>query len=121
MSPLQNALTQLKKAAELVKLDAAVLDLLKKPKRILQFSLPVKMDNGEYKSFETIRVQFNNARGPYKGGIRFHPDVVEDEVKSLALLMSLKNSLAGLPYGGAKGGVAIDPKGKTPQELERPQ
>lgn len=69
--------------------------------------------------YQAWRIRHNEALGPGKGGIRFHPDVVEDEVKSLALLMSLKNSLAGLPYGGAKGGVAIDPKGKTPQELEK--
>lgn len=71
------------------------------------------------KKYQAWRIRHNEALGPGKGGIRFHPDVTEDEVKSLALLMSLKNSLAGLPYGGAKGGVAIDVKGKTPQELEK--
>jgi len=69
--------------------------------------------------YQAWRILHNESLGPGKGGIRFHPDVVEDEVKSLALLMSLKNSLAGLPYGGAKGGVAIDVKNKTPQEIEK--
>jgi len=69
--------------------------------------------------YQAWRIRHNESLGPGKGGIRFHPDVVEDEVKSLALLMSLKNSLAGLPYGGAKGGVAIDVKSKTPQEIEK--
>ncbi|MFA5130394.1 MAG: Glu/Leu/Phe/Val dehydrogenase [Patescibacteria group bacterium] len=75
--------------------------------------------NVDGQTYPAWRIKHNVALGPGKGGIRFHPDVVEDEVKSLALLMSLKNSLAGLPYGGAKGGVAIDPKNKTPQELEQ--
>ncbi len=69
--------------------------------------------------YQAWRIRHNEALGPGKGGIRFHPDVVEDEVKSLALLMSLKNSLAGLPYGGAKGGVAFDPKSKSPEEIEK--
>ncbi len=76
----------------------------------------LEVDGNKY---EAWRILHNRALGPGKGGIRFHPDVVEDEVKSLALLMSLKNSLAGLPYGGAKGGVAFNPKDKTPEQLER--
>ncbi|MFA6447324.1 MAG: Glu/Leu/Phe/Val dehydrogenase dimerization domain-containing protein, partial [Patescibacteria group bacterium] len=76
----------------------------------------LEVDGNKY---EAWRILHNRALGPGKGGIRFHPDVVEDEVKSLALLMSLKNSLVGLPYGGAKGGVAFNPKDKTPEQLER--
>jgi len=119
MSPLQNALTQLKKAADLVKLDAAVLDLLKKPKRILQFFLPVKMDSGETKVFDGYRVQWNDARGPFKGGIRFHPKTDLNEVEALSFWMTIKCAAVGIPYGGGKGGVTVDPKKLSKTELER--
>lgn len=119
MSPLQNALAQLKKAAELTKLDPAVLEILKKPKRILQFSIPVKMDNGETKFFDGFRVQWNNARGPFKGGIRFHPKTDLNEVLALAFWMTIKCAAVGIPYGGAKGGVTVDPKKLSEKELER--
>jgi glutamate dehydrogenase/leucine dehydrogenase len=119
MSPLQNALTQLKKAAELVKLDSAVFEILKKPKRILQFSIPVKMDRGEIKIFEGYRVQWNDARGPFKGGIRFHPKANLNEVEALAFWMTIKCAAVGIPFGGAKGGITVDPKKLSQGELER--
>ena len=119
MSPLQNALTQLKKAAELIKLDTAVLEILKKPKRILQFSIPVKMDDGATKIFDGYRVQWNDARGPFKGGIRFHPKTDLNEVEALSFWMTIKCAAVGIPYGGGKGGVTVDPKKLSKAELER--
>jgi len=119
MSPLQNALTQLKKAAELVKLDSAVLEILKKPKRVLQFSIPIQMDDGSIKVFDGYRVQWNDSRGPFKGGIRFHPKTDLNEVKALAFWMTIKCAAVGIPFGGAKGGVTVDPKKLSEKELER--
>jgi len=119
MSPLQNALTQLKKAADLIKLDSSVFEILKKPKRILQVSVPVKLDSGETKVFDGYRVQWNDARGPFKGGIRFHPKVNLNEVEALAFWMTIKCAAVGIPYGGAKGGVIVDPKKLGERELER--
>ena len=119
MSPLQNALTQLKKAADLIKLDAAVLEILKKPKRILQFSIPVKMDSGATKIFDGYRVQWNDARGPFKGGIRFHSKTDLNEVEALSFWMTIKCAAVGIPYGGGKGGVTVDPKKLSRNELER--
>jgi glutamate dehydrogenase/leucine dehydrogenase len=119
MSPLESALNQLKKAAELIDLDKNVLELLKKPKRILQFSIPIKMDNGEMKIFDGYRVQWNNARGPFKGGIRFHPQTDLNEVEALSFWMTIKCAAVGIPYGGAKGGVTVDSKALSQSELER--
>jgi len=119
MSPLESALNQLKKAAELIKLDANVLEILKRPHRILQFSIPVRMDNGTMKIFDGYRVQWNNARGPYKGGIRFHPKADLNEVEALSFWMTIKCAAVGIPYGGAKGGVTVDPKVLSQGELER--
>lgn len=93
--------------------------LLKKPKRVISFTVPVKMDSGEVNTFNAYRVQYNDALGPTKGGLRFHPEVHLEEVKNLAFLMALKCSLAGIPFGGAKGGVEIDPKKLSHAELER--
>ncbi|ABO09023.1 Glu/Leu/Phe/Val family dehydrogenase [Pyrobaculum calidifontis] len=92
--------------------------LLSRPKRIIQVSIPVKMDNGSYEVFEGYRVQHNDALGPFKGGIRFHPEVTLADDIALAMLMTLKNSLAGLPYGGAKGAVRVDPRRLSRRELE---
>jgi glutamate dehydrogenase/leucine dehydrogenase len=119
MSPLQNALTQLKKAAELIKLDSAVLNLLKKPKKIHEFSIPIKMDNGETKVFGGYRVQWNDARGPFKGGIRFHPKTDLNEVEALSFWMTIKCAAVSIPFGGGKGGVTVDPKKLSVKELER--
>ena len=93
--------------------------VLEEPKRIVEVSFPVRMDDGKIKMFKGYRVLFNDARGPGKGGIRFHPNVSLDEVKALSAWMTFKNSLADLPYGGAKGGVIVDVKKLSENELER--
>jgi glutamate dehydrogenase/leucine dehydrogenase len=92
---------------------------LKQPKKVIKVYIPVGMDSGEIKYFEGYRVQYNNILGPTKGGVRFHPEVNEEEVKSLALLMTLKTSLVKIPYGGAKGGVVVDVKKLSKRELEK--
>lgn len=102
-----------------MKLEASVLEILQKPKRILEFSIPVKMDDGTLKVFEGYRAQYNDARGPFKGGIRFHPETDLSEVKALAFWMTIKCATVGIPMGGAKGGVTVDPKKLSLAELER--
>jgi len=92
---------------------------LKQPKKLLKKRLNVKLDSGKTKSFVAFRSQHNDARGPYKGGIRFHPEVSEDEVKALSVWMTIKNAVVGVPYGGGKGGVIVDPKALSKTELER--
>ncbi len=114
-----NCYNQVDKVANLLKLGQAELDILTIPKRILTFSFPVKLDSGEVRYFTGYRVQFNDARGPTKGGIRFHPEVNLEEIKSLAFLMTLKCAVVNLPFGGAKGGIMIDPKRFSREELER--
>jgi len=99
-------------------LSVEMLTRLNTPDRVLEFELPVRMDDGTEKKFFGWRVQHNNALGPYKGGIRFHPDSNLDEVKALASLMTWKTSLMGLPFGGAKGAVAVDPRSLSIRELE---
>lgn len=110
---------QIDKVAKLLKLGQAELDILTIPKRILTFSYPVKLDSGGIRYFTGYRVQFNDARGPTKGGIRFHPEVNLEEIKTLAFLMTLKCAVVNLPYGGAKGGVMINPSKFSEAELER--
>ncbi|MBI2558770.1 Glu/Leu/Phe/Val dehydrogenase [Candidatus Woesearchaeota archaeon] len=110
---------QIDKVANILKLGQAELDVLTIPKRILTFSYPVRLDSGDLRYFTGYRVQFNDARGPTKGGIRFHPEVNLEEIKTLAFLMTLKCAVVNLPYGGAKGGVTIDPKRFSDYELER--
>ena len=110
---------QVDKVAKLLSLGQAELDILTIPKRIITFSFPVRLDSGDIKYFTGYRVQFNDARGPTKGGIRFHPEVNLEEIKTLAFLMTLKCAVVDLPYGGAKGGVMIEPKRFSEQELER--
>jgi glutamate dehydrogenase/leucine dehydrogenase len=118
-SPFDNALEQLKIAAEYLKLDDGIHQILSQPARILTVALPVRMDNGRTKVFTGYRVQYNDARGPSKGGIRYHPDVNLEEVKALAAWMTWKCSVADIPFGGAKGGVICDPKHMSQGELER--
>ena len=118
MNTLKNAIEQLTRAAEVIKLDPRVLEKLSQPNEIFQFKIPVTMDNGEKREFDAYRVQWNNARGPYKGGIRFHPQADLDEVKALALWMTMKCATVGIPLGGGKGGVAVDPKKLSLKELE---
>ncbi len=106
-------------AAETMKLQPDVRVILSEPKNVIQVNFPVKMDAGGTRLFSGYRVQHNNVLGPYKGGIRYHPEVSLDEIKALAALMTWKCSLAGLPYGGAKGGVQIDPTKQSIDELQR--
>lgn len=120
-NPFENAMTQLTKAASFLpdtKSKEGV-EILKQPQRILNVTIPVRMDDGSVRIFQGYRVQHNNARGPYKGGIRFHPQVSMDEVKALAFWMAMKCAVADLPLGGGKGGVIVDPKTLSAGELER--
>lgn len=118
-SPFQNALKQLKKAAAIINLDETTLQRLSQPDRILQATIPVKMDDGSTKIFAGYRVQYNNARGPYKGGIRFHQQTDLNEVKALAFWMTIKTAVANIPFGGAKGGATVNPKKLSINELEK--
>lgn len=118
-NPYENALEQLRIAAEYLKLDDGIHQILAHPKRQLTVSLPVKMDNGGTRVFTGFRVQYNDARGPFKGGIRYHPGVTLDEVKALAAWMTWKCSVANIPFGGGKGGIICDPKHMSQGELER--
>ena len=119
MSVFANALKQLKQAASYAKIPSAIIEQLKHPERILQFSFPVTMDNSEVRVFEGYRVQYSSARGPYKGGLRYHPQTNLDEVKALAFWMAVKCAVVGIPLGGGKGGITVDPKKLSEAELER--
>ncbi len=109
---------QLDEVASLIGLNESLHGYLRQPKRVLEVSVPVRMDDGGFRMFTGYRVQHNLARGPGKGGIRFHPDVTLDEVKALAMWMTWKCALVNIPFGGAKGGVICDPKRMSEQELE---
>ncbi|MCF8008650.1 MAG: Glu/Leu/Phe/Val dehydrogenase [Halanaerobiales bacterium] len=115
----KNVLKQLDNAAEVLNLDKQVKELLQEPMRTLTVSIPVKKDDGSIHVYKGFRCQHNDVLGPTKGGIRFHPQVCEDEVKALAAWMTFKCSLVGIPYGGAKGGVLVNPKELSRNELER--
>lgn len=106
-------------AAKIIDLPHRLKLIISQPKNEIMVHCPVKMDDGTWQLFKGYRVQHNNVLGPYKGGIRYHHEVKLDEVKTLALLMTMKCALARLPYGGAKGAVKIDPRLMSPQELER--
>lgn len=119
VNPFKSAQQQLDKAAKLMGLDASVHARLKMPKREIHFSVPVRMDNGDVRVFEAYRVQYDNSRGPNKGGIRFHPDTDINEVKALSFWMTFKCATVGIPLGGGKGGVTVNPKTLSARELER--
>jgi len=119
LNPHRIAQIQFDMAAEYLKLDAGLRQILRTPKRVLEVSIPTKMDNGQVKVFTGYRVQHNVARGPAKGGIRYHPNVTVDEVKALATWMTWKCATVNIPYGGGKGGVICDPKRMSKAELER--
>ena len=106
-------------AASYLNLSAGIRELLKRPWRELKVSLPVKMDSGDIRVFSGYRIQHNASRGPYKGGIRYHPDADMDEVGALASLMTWKTALVDIPFGGAKGGIQCDPSELTISELNR--
>lgn len=116
---LLNAQLQVKQACEKLGLEDHIYSLLKEPQRVLEVSIPVKMDDGTYQVFKGYRSQHNNAMGPYKGGIRFHPNVDMHEVKALSIWMTFKGGVMGVPYGGGKGGITVDPKTLSQGELER--
>jgi glutamate dehydrogenase (NAD(P)+) len=119
LNPFEFAQRQFDRAADHLGLDAGVRDVLRQPKRQLTVSIPVRMDNKRVKVFIGYRVQHSIARGPSKGGIRFHPGVTLDEVKALAMWMTWKCAVVNIPFGGAKGGVTVDPKKLSDGENER--
>ena len=109
---------QILEAAKLLNLEDATIELLIQPQREYNFTLHVKMDNGRVKIFKGHRIQYNYARGPAKGGIRFHPDETVDTIRALACWMTWKTAVVDLPLGGGKGGVICDPKNMSERELE---
>jgi len=119
LNPFRIALRQFETAAEKLKLDSGLREVLRSPRRALTLSLPIRMDDGTLKVFQGFRVQHNNARGPCKGGIRYHPNVSFDEVQALASWMTWKCATVNIPFGGAKGGIICDPKHLSRHELER--
>jgi len=119
MSDMTGILEQLREAAKIAKISPNVMAQLFLPQRVVEVNFPVKMDSGKIEFFHGYRVQHNNWRGPYKGGIRFHPEVDMEEVKTLAFLMTLKCAVVSIPFGGGKGGVTVNPKELSSKELER--
>jgi glutamate dehydrogenase (NAD(P)+) len=118
-SAWETALAQLDEAAELMGLAPGVHEILRNPKRALIVSVPFRMDDGSTRVYQGYRVHHNVTRGPAKGGIRYHPDVGLDEVKALAMWMTWKCAIAGIPFGGAKGGVSVNTKQHSRAEIER--
>jgi glutamate dehydrogenase/leucine dehydrogenase len=118
INPFESALKQFDKAAAMLKLSESQIAMVKEPRRITEVNLPVRMDDGSIRIFKGFRVQHSIVRGPAKGGIRFHPQVNVDEVKALAFWMTYKCAVVGVPFGGGKGGVAVDPNELSKAELE---
>ena len=118
MNPLENMMSQIQNAREHVEISDEVFERMRYPDRVAEFNIPVRMDDGSVESFTAYRCQHDDARGPYKGGIRYHPNVSRDEVTALAGWMTWKTAVAGLPLGGAKGGIVCDPKEMSDQEVE---
>jgi glutamate dehydrogenase len=118
MSLYENTLKQMEKAANLMDLDSELRDLLKEPMRVVSVSVPVRLDSGRLKVFQGYRAQHNNFAGPFKGGIRYHQQVDLSEVKALSAWMTMKCSVVGIPMGGGKGGVIVNPKELSETELE---
>jgi len=119
LNPFRIAMRQFDIAAEKLQLEPGLREILRRPRRALMLSLPVKMDDGTTRVFQGFRVQHNNSRGPCKGGIRYHPNVSYDEVQALASWMTWKCATVNIPFGGAKGGIICDPKHMSKGELER--
>ncbi len=119
INPFETAKRQIDIVADILDLDVGTREVLKHPKRELTVNFPVRMDDGSYRVYTGYRVQYNMARGPSKGGIRYHPQVTLDEVRALAAWMTWKCAVVNLPYGGAKGGIICDPKHMSQGELER--
>lgn len=125
-NPYQSAVQQLESVAKLLKkthddeaVFTAVIEKLKIPDRVITKKLEIAMDDGKKQTFTAYRSQHNNARGPYKGGLRFHPNVTEDEVKALSMWMTWKTAVTGIPYGGGKGGIIVDPQKLSLKEKEK--
>ena len=118
MAAFQYFKEHVEKAAQLLGLSEEERKKLETPDRVLRANLEISLDDGTTGTYPAYRVQFNNARGPYKGGIRFHPDADEDEVSALAAMMAIKCAVVDIPFGGAKGGVAVDPKKLSENEIE---
>lgn len=119
MNAFQNAQAQLVAAAKAGSIPTEELQFLQEAKRIIEVSFPVRMDDGKVKHFKGYRIQYNDARGPTKGGVRFHQQVDINEVKALAFWMTIKNAVVDVPYGGGKGGVMVNPKEHSEAELEK--
>ncbi|MBU5307968.1 Glu/Leu/Phe/Val dehydrogenase [Clostridioides mangenotii] len=119
LNVFEMAQSQVKNACEKLGLDPKIYEVLKNPMRVLEVNFPVKMDDGTIETITGYRSQHNNACGPYKGGVRFHPAVDMDEVKALSIWMTFKCGVVGIPYGGGKGGITIDPSKYSEAELER--
>lgn len=117
--PYENVVSVMEEAMRVGRIDDSMFEILKNPQRETKVYLPIEMDDGTVKIFEGYRVQHSNIRGPFKGGIRFHPDCTLNEVKALATWMSLKCAVANIPYGGAKGGVKVDPSRLSEREICR--
>lgn len=119
LNPFENAQKMLKEACDKLGTEPAVYEILSEPLRVIEVSIPVKMDDGSIKVFKGFRSQHNDAVGPTKGGIRFDKEVTRDEVKALSLWMTFKCGVTGIPYGGGKGGIIVDPSTLSRGELER--
>lgn len=118
MNSLELVQEQIKNALEYTNHSKVVYNLLAEPKRFYEYNIPLKMDNGETKIFKSYRSQHNDALGPTKGGLRFHPNLDSKDIKALSALMTLKCAVANVPYGGAKGGIAVDVNQLSEKELE---
>ena len=119
LETLRQVQKQIKDACDLLGLDNNYYEILKQPLRALEVTLPVKMDDGTVRAFSAYRAHHNDVMGPCKGGLRYHPAVDFDEVKTLSMWMTFKCSALGLPYGGAKGGITVNPRELSAGELER--
>ncbi len=118
-NPFLNAVAQLEKASSIANINKDFVEKMKSPDRYVEVSIPIIMDDGTQKIFQGFRSQHNNARGPYKGGIRFHQDVDLDEVRALSFWMTFKTAVVNVPFGGGKGGVVVNPKTLSESEIEK--
>lgn len=118
-SPYEAFLEQVDEAVPYLKVEPEYVDMIKEPKEVLELTIPLRMDDGSVQMIKAWRSHHNNALGPYKGGVRYHPDVTRDEVVALSAWMTIKCAVIGLPYGGAKGGVRCTPSALSRGELER--
>ncbi len=119
MNPFANAIAQLDKAQKIAQFPRNFIERMKTPDRYVEVSIPIMMDDGSERIFHGFRSQHNNARGPYKGGIRFHPNVDLDEVRALSFWMTFKTAVVNVPFGGGKGGIIVDPKKLSENEIEK--